>query len=339
VVKQHSWGAALRAGAAGSSAPLRPRRLSDGVDTVPSDRARTCGRPAESWGGTRVTDEATPWDRFREGLPPLLAALHESPPADVLAVPDGGSYESEDLLAVLRGQVRPAEAAGDRPLREDRGGAALLAAAWRHAAYGHARAVLALFDAGQSAHAHPNARACLEHAVVLQQLGAAADAGGVDGFLEQLAREQHARTAKQLDYLEALDAGSGGGHRALLAAARAQHDAAAPGGAGSGPRRTTVKSRFEGLPGGADHFYNVYGGLSEKAHAGLTSAVPYLTAALRDGSPVGPEPASDGWAETLAVLCWCCWAADDALRRFLVDGDAMSARHVPLMARVGLVPG
>lgn len=286
-----------------------------------------------------MTDEATPWERFCERLPPLLAALHESPPADVLTVPDGGSYELEDLLAVLREQTGPAGAGGARPLQDDRGGGALLAAAWRHAAYGHARAVLALCDAGQSAHAHPNARACLEHAVVLQQLAASADAGDTDGFLEQLAREQHARTAKQLDYLEALDAGSGGEHQALLAQARAVHDAAAHDGADSGPRRTTVRSRFEGLPGGADHFYNVYGGLSEKAHASLTSAVPYLTAALRDGSPIGPEPASDGWTETLAVLCWCCWAADDALRRFLVDGDAMSARHVPLMARVGLVPG
>ncbi len=41
--------------------------------------------------------------------------------------------------------------------------------------------------------------------------------------------------------------------------------------------------------------------------------------------------------ETLAVLCWACWAADDAMRRFLVDGDDLAARHLPVLGRAGLV--
>lgn len=100
----------------------------------------------------------------------------------------------------------------------------------------------------------------------------------------------------------------------------------------------TVKDRFASIPSGP-HFYNVYGRLSENTHAGLTSASAYLGAMLKHGGPVPARPDRTDWAESLALLCWSCWTADDAMLRFVVGGEATTARHAPLMARVGLATG
>lgn len=77
--------------------------------------------------------------------------------------------------------------------------------------------------------------------------------------------------------------------------------------------------------------------MAAEPHAGLSSAAPFLARAAR-GGPLSAEPAPSAWAEALALLCWSCWAVDDAMRRFLVDGDELAARHGPLMARIGLAP-
>lgn len=103
----------------------------------------------------------------------------------------------------------------------------------------------------------------------------------------------------------------------------------------SRPKTRTAKSHFDDVPAGK-HWHSVYGRLSENGHAGPGSAAPYLLPALQTDAPVPAQPAPVVWAETLAALCWSCWAADDAMRRFLVDGDDLSARHEPLMARIGL---
>jgi len=50
--------------------------------------------------------------------------------------------------------------------------------------------------------------------------------------------------------------------------------------------------------------------------------------------PAEPEPAP--WSETALLLTSACWAADDAVLRFLTDGDDLSARHRPLLTTLGL---
>lgn len=107
----------------------------------------------------RVTEQAPgAWQRFVESLPPRLAELHAEPPADALPTVEGRIITVHELLAVLREQVAPPGGGGQRAVREGRHGAGMLAGAWRHATFGQARAVLALFDAGLAVEAQANAR-------------------------------------------------------------------------------------------------------------------------------------------------------------------------------------
>ncbi len=281
------------------------------------------------------------WQTFLSSLPPELADLQRSPPADVLPLPDGRTVTIPELLAVLRKQTARPPVAGGRELRQDRHGAGLIAAAWRHVTHRQAQAVLRLFDAELAVEAQVNARACVEHAVALQRLALAADDDRLDPLLEELVHDQQRRASRVLDYLDELDASSGGQARGLLAAARSQHDAHQVPADRTRPRMRTVRDVFLGVPHG-EHLHSVYSRLSENSHAGLASAGPYLLRTLQTEQPVPAVPACPEqvpWAEALALLCWACWAADDAMRRFLVAGDDIAARHIPLMARIGLAPG
>lgn len=275
------------------------------------------------------------WQRFLAALPPELADLHADPPVDVLPLPDGRQVTVDELREVLREQTAGQAGVEVRAVRDERREAGLLAAAWRHTVQRQAQAVLVLLKAGLAVEAQANARVCLEHAVALQRLAQAADDGQLDALLEELVHHQQRRQHRQLSYLERLDAASGGQHRGLLAAARGQQQAGIVPADKGRPAAGTVKAHFDAVDAG-EHWHSVYGRLSENTHAGLASAAPYLLPALQADGVVPAQPVPVDWAETLAVLCWSCWAADDAMRRFLVDGDDLAAQHVPLMARVGL---
>lgn len=224
---------------------------------------------------------------------------------------------------------------GQRAVRQDRFGAGLVAAAWRHTTHRQARAVLALFTAGLAVEAQANARGCLEHAVLLQRLALAVDAGELEPLLLQLTLEQQRRAGQHLNYLDGLDGRSGQQHSDLLQTARAWHVLGRVPADKSRPDVRTAKAHFEGVPHGLD-LHSVYGSLSENTHAGLTSAAPYLLPALQHDQPVLARPGPVRWTEALGLLCWSCWAADDAMLRFLVDGQDLARRHVALLARVGL---
>ncbi len=241
----------------------------------------------------------------------------------------------DELREVLGEQTAGQAGDGVRAVREERHGAGLVAAAWRHTVHRQARAVLVLLQEDLAVEAQANARACLEHAVVLQRLAQAADAGKHEALLEELVHHQQRRQDRQLGYLERLDGASGGQHHGLLAAARGQQREGRVAADKGRPAAGTVRAHFDAVEAG-EQWHSVYGRLSENTHAGLASAAPYLLPALQADAPVSSPPAPAGWAETLAVLCWSCWAADDAMRRFLVDGDDLAARHAPLLARVGL---
>lgn len=282
-----------------------------------------------------TTRQGDSWQRFLAALPPELANLHAEPPVDVLPLPDGRQVTVDELREVLHEQTAGQAASAVRALREERRAAGMLAAAWRHTVQRQAQAVLVLLEAGLAVEAQANARVCLEHAVALQRLAQAADQEQLDALLEDVVHHQQRRQHRQLSYLERLDAASGGQHRGLLAAARRQHEAGLVPADKGRPAAGTVKAHFDDVAAG-EHWHSVYGRLSENTHAGLSSAAPYLLPALQVDGVVHGKPARVAWAETLAVLCWSSWAADDAMRRFLVDGDDLAARHVPLMARVGL---
>lgn len=276
------------------------------------------------------------WQHYLNTLSPELAALHRNPPPDELPVAGRSPVSVADLLAVIREQVAPSTGP-TLQIREERAGAGMLAGAWRHVVRRQVAAVLALFDAGLASEAPPNARAALEHAVLSQRLALAADAGALEGLMQRIAREHQTRQDKHLRYLQDLDAATGGVHESLL---RETQEVLARGHVAPDGRSrvaTPVAEHFAGLPEGV-HFYSVYGRLSEATHAGLPSAAPYLSGPATQGAPLSSEPAPFAWAEALALLCWSCWAADDAMRRFLIDGDTLAARHRPLMARIGLAP-
>lgn len=275
------------------------------------------------------------WDAFVAGLPEPLAALHETPPADVLPLPDGRNVTVDELVQVLRDQTAaPRGATEPRPVRNNDHGAAWIAAAWRHTVHRQVRAVLTLLDAGLDAEAQPNARSALEHAVELVRLAAAADADALEPFVAALAEESRRRQHRQLLRLAEIDKAGGGANRALIEHAHSALPATAK---TSGPK--TVKDKFKAaLPTGM-LFHDVYGRLSEATHAGMTSAAAYLGGMLKHGGQVPPRPEPAQWAETLAVLAWACWAADDALLRFVDGDDGIHAPHAELLASIGLAVG
>lgn len=275
------------------------------------------------------------WQRYLASLPPELAALHREALPDVLSTAEGRVVTVEELLGVLREQTTEQGGVGHRAVRQDRLGPGLVAAAWRHTTFRQARAVLALFAAGLAVEAQANARVCLEHAVVLQRFALAADNNELERLLLQLTSDQQRRAGQQFDYLDELDGRTGEQHADLLQAARAWHVLGRVPTDKNGPSVRTAKAHFEGVPYGLD-LHGVYGTLSEQTHAGLSSAAPYLLPALQNDQPVAARPEPVRWAEALGLLCWSCWAADDAMLRFLIDGQDLAGRHVALLAKVGL---
>ena len=283
-----------------------------------------------------ATSDADAWQEFLASLSPELAALHSNPPEDVFDLGSGRSVTVAELFTVLSEQVAVPLRTVGRSTREDRGGPALLAGAWRHATFGQARAVLALRAARLLVEAQANARACFEHAVMLRRLALAADDGQLEPLIEEIAYRAQQRGVKQLNYLEELDDANGGTHAALLHAARTRLEADQVPPDKSRPQTRTVKAVFDGVSHGR-HLYDVYSRLSEHTHASLASATPYLD--LRTASTALPEPQPVAWAETAALLCWSCWAAEDGMLRFLHDGADLAERQVALLARIGLAPG
>lgn len=293
------------------------------------------GSRVAKWPSVAATSDADAWREFIASLPPELAALHENPPEDVFDFDNGRSVTVAELFKVLSEQVAVPPGLVRRSTREDRAGPALLAGAWRHATFRQARAVLALRAASLLAEAQVNARACFEHAVMLRRLALAADDGQLETLIEEIAYRAQQRGVKQLDYLEELDDANGAPHGGLLQAARARLEADRVPPDKSRPQTRTVKAVFDSVPHGR-HLYDVYSRLSEHTHASLNSAAPYLN--LRTDSVALAEPQPVAWAETAALLCWSCWAAEDAMVRFLYDGADLAGRQAALLARVGLAP-
>lgn len=124
------------------------------------------------------------WGDYLAGLPAALAALHASPPDDVLPLAQGRQVHAAELVAVLREQsAPPLGPAQTLAIRDDRYGAGVIAAAWRHTVHRQVRAVLVLIDAGLDAEAQANARSALKHAVELTRLSAAADTDHLEAAL------------------------------------------------------------------------------------------------------------------------------------------------------------
>jgi hypothetical protein len=287
-----------------------------------------------------ATSDADPWESYLSSLPPELRALYDgSPPDDAMVVAGGQSVHVVEFLTVLAEQVSTPSDAAQRRIRHDRQGAGMLAEAWHHIVFGQARAVLTLVGAALQMEAQANARVCFEHAVALQELAVAADNGELEALLEQVVEEARKRQTRQLDYLDAVDASTGGTHRSMLDAVRRDHETWLQHDRSRRRPSPRIKAMFEQVsPGG--HLHSVYGRLSESStHAGLGSAAPYLGRALRVGAAVPATPEVVDWAETAAMLCWSCWAADDAMRRLLEGGTDRADRHVEPLARVGLAPG
>lgn len=282
--------------------------------------------------------EPNAWQHFLASLPPELAALHESPPDDVLQLADGRTIGVAEIFAVLVEQLTTQVRVGPRPVRSDRGNAALLAASWRHNVFRQVRAVVVLRNAGLLVEARPNARTCLEHAIFLRRLALAADDDQLGPLMEEMAYQAQKHQLDELRYLDELDQAGGGGNRDLVAAARNQQMVNPVPRDTSRPQTREVKAMFQGVPNGL-HLYNAYKRLSDSTHAGLGSAIPYLAPAQRSGGLLAAEPELDYWAEYAALLSWSCWAAEDAMLRFLEDGRDLVERQVALLARIGIAPG
>ena len=173
-----------------------------------------------------------------------------------------------------------------------------------------------------------------EHAVALEELALAADSGELEALLERMAGDVGRRQGWQLDSLDRLDADKGGTNRSLLDAARENQEILMPPG-----QLRRIRDMFDRVsPVGA--LYSVYSRLSEgSTHAGLGSAAPYLESAVRAGTAVPAAPDAVPWAETAALLCWSCCAAEDAMLRFIEDGVDRAAGRSSYWLVSELAPG
>lgn len=281
-----------------------------------------------------MDDRSEAWRQFRAGLPRALADITpEDGPAedeDVAAL-DNGPVTPEQLLSVLREQVTLQGLGGPLVLRGAAAQIGYVAYAWREVVYRQVRAVLALFDAGLAVQAQPNARAALEHAVMLQgAAGAEAQGRGLE-FLAAVEAERSEHATRAIKRLKRWDADTGGQHTALVAAAL-QH-AKTP----TVPvpdLKASTGLLFASLPSAGSAFHALWGDLSEGAHAGIVSAMPYFL----PGGPGGVGPKPVRWSEALLALCWACWAADDALDAF-TEARGLADRHPPLTLPLGFLPG
>jgi hypothetical protein len=162
-----------------------------------------------------TTADSNPWEHFPAQQDPEIRALSEAPPSeDDMPVGDRIVTRAE-FIAVLEEQVSTASDGGSRPIRHDREGAGMLAAAWRLIILGEAYAVLTLLHAGFEVEPQANARVCLEHAVALRELALAADDEKLEAAMEQLARDAGHFQKRQLGYLDQIDADTGGTNRSL----------------------------------------------------------------------------------------------------------------------------
>lgn len=279
--------------------------------------------------------DLNPWEQWLAAQDPELRALSEGPPpADDMSVGDR-AVPRRAFLDVLAEQVASAREDESAPLQTDRIGAGMVAAAWRQIVFGQARAVVRLLDLGFEVEAQVNARACFEHAIALQGLAVAAEAGTLDAALTQLAGDAGRYSARQLDELDRIDAATGDTYRSLLDAARKDHESQLR---PPGYKGRQIKDMFAIVsPDGA--LYSAYSRMSEASHAGLGSATPFLITALRSGSSTPGAVAQVAWAETAALLCWSCCAAEVAMLQFSTDGATRASRQIELLERVGLVPG
>lgn len=304
-------------------------------------------RPVGGWAHTCEMDEhERARAAFRAELPELLAALMpEDYTAQLRDVVEVGESEvsREQLLALLREQVG-LQRVGSVDGRPEAARCGHMANAWRQVVYRQVRAVLTLFDAGLAVEAQPNARSALEHAVMLQLMADAQAAGKGSEFLRSLDAMRRKKIKTSLDRLGNLDARTGGQHTDLVKEAaqwmaespeRTERKRAKRTGDAAGPKPNlgTVRALFDGLPGGEKDFYEVYGKLSEGAHAGFPSAMPYLVS-----KELGLRPLPTLWAPALAVLSWACWAADDAMDEFLLSPQ-LAVRHEAITVPLGFVPG
>jgi len=279
------------------------------------------------------------WTDYLDSLPAQLRALHEATPPDAIAAPDGRTVGVEDLPAVLTEQVAPLSGTQPRPLRTELTSPGLLAGAWRQVVFGQARAALSLVGQGLREEALINARSCLEHAVYLRHFALAVDAGQVESFMAEVTRQGRRHGERDLRYLEGLDESAIGPYRDLVAHLCATSDREHAAQQGERERRafdfTQIKKVFDGTSGGT-HFYDAYSRLSNRTHAGIASAAPYLAPALRADPPLLEQADPLPWAETAVLLCWSCWAAEEALTRFLEDGADLVQQQVSLLGRIGV---
>ncbi|UJH70442.1 DUF5677 domain-containing protein [Ornithinimicrobium sp. INDO-MA30-4] len=279
-------------------------------------------------------DPQSAWTAFLSNLPSEIRALQENPPEDVL----GNGVGTDQLIAALSEQVSPPSSVHERALDSRHGTAAYLAAGWRHIVFRHARAVIILIEHDFSVEAQASARVAIEHAIALQRLSQAADEGTIGSFVGELAYRAQQRSGRQLAYLQELDDSGGGENAALLQAAASSHADSAVSRSKEYPNLGTTKGLFDGLPNGR-HLHTVYSQLSEATHAAIASATPYIFEAARSGQPVPAAPRPVSWTETALLLCWSCWAAEDAMVRFLEDGSDLATRQIEIMATVGLASG
>jgi hypothetical protein len=239
---------------------------------------------------------------------------------------EAGQELLEQLLELYHAEPKMRLRAQDRP------GAALIPAAWWCVAYRQAAAANVLMGAGYAVEAAPNVRSALEHAIMLQALGALDREGKLDAYLDDMHRQNGMHAERRLDELVRLfeDLPVEMLADVDLVKQISQH-APLPDADPYWKREDrnvwAMSQRFDAGPAA----YAEYRELSARAHAGLGSAQPFLEHAVR-GSGLRREPFACSPGDDIAMLVTAIAMANEGIDHFL-DPPVMDPLQQPVLAR------
>lgn len=210
-------------------------------------------------------------------------------------------------------------------------GTVLLCGAWWSVVHRQARAARVLVQHGHRSEAEPNVRVALEHAVLLQVVAAQA-AAGRPALMEALVQSAYQQQGRFLVDLGAATGTSRSPDEQGLfeAAQNLLGELRDPEPVDEWGWIRHVQQQCRQLSDG-DRLYVWYRMLSTETHAGLGTALPYLSRMLRGETPKR-EPLAAAFAEHVGLLCWSSVAATRALDQIVGSRVRTEAQNAVLIA-------
>lgn len=267
-----------------------------------------------------------------EAVVESIRDLVENPPPDEVILSDR-RFDREEVLEILDRQWELFSATPGLPYHLSDTAAVGIAGSWWATVHRQTRAAVVLVRAGQGTEAAPNLRSALEHAVTLELLAQAHEAGEVGRLLTELDAKQAKDAGTLINDLEQLSTLSDAERHALKGVRDIWSRPGTPERDNSLAYLSIVKQATAKLPAG-DLLYLYYRQFSSQTHAGFASAMPYLKRLIDDGR-LAKAPVPFNLAEPLGLMVWACATSSLAMDRFLAE-RVLEPRVRPLLEGLGL---